>query len=78
MNHIRTRDFDSCLVIPLMAESENKLDLVISRDPLAPVAPTELPPEALEDWGEAGSHGNGQLNSPRLAELEIRDSTKTL
>ncbi|XP_061107680.1 glutamate receptor-interacting protein 1-like isoform X2 [Conger conger] len=81
VNHIRTRDFDSCLVIPLMSESEDKLDLVISRDPLVPPGPADLsplPPEPLEDWGGAGSHGNGQANCPRLAELEIRDSTKTL
>uniref|UniRef100_A0A8C7K5D8 Glutamate receptor interacting protein 1 n=1 Tax=Oncorhynchus kisutch TaxID=8019 RepID=A0A8C7K5D8_ONCKI len=30
INHVRTRDFDCCLVVPLIAESGNKLDLVIS------------------------------------------------
>nr|XP_023423370.1 glutamate receptor-interacting protein 1 isoform X2 [Cavia porcellus] len=35
VNHVRTRDFDCCLVVPLIAESGNKLDLVISRNPLA-------------------------------------------
>ncbi|KAK2498377.1 hypothetical protein MC885_011890, partial [Smutsia gigantea] len=29
VNHVRTRDFDCCLVVPLIAESGNKLDLVI-------------------------------------------------
>ncbi|XP_064198418.1 glutamate receptor-interacting protein 1-like isoform X2 [Anguilla rostrata] len=80
VNHIRTRDFDSCLVIPLIAESGNQLDLVISRDPVAPppaVELSQLPTEALVDWPEAGNHGNGQMNS-RLVELEVRDSTKTL
>ncbi|XP_055506786.1 glutamate receptor-interacting protein 1-like isoform X1 [Leucoraja erinacea] len=35
VNHIRTRDFDCCLVVPLIADSGNKLELVISRNPLA-------------------------------------------
>uniref|UniRef100_A0A4W6CZV4 Glutamate receptor interacting protein 1 n=1 Tax=Lates calcarifer TaxID=8187 RepID=A0A4W6CZV4_LATCA len=33
INHVRTRDFDCCLVVPLIAESPNRLDLVISRNP---------------------------------------------
>nr|XP_043872192.1 glutamate receptor-interacting protein 1 isoform X12 [Solea senegalensis] len=33
INHVRTRDFDCCLVVPLIAESPNRLDLVISRSP---------------------------------------------
>uniref|UniRef100_A0A8C9SVY2 Glutamate receptor interacting protein 1 n=1 Tax=Scleropages formosus TaxID=113540 RepID=A0A8C9SVY2_SCLFO len=35
INHVRTRDYDCNLVVPLIAESGNKLDLVISRNPLA-------------------------------------------
>ncbi|XP_053108541.1 glutamate receptor-interacting protein 1 isoform X3 [Hemicordylus capensis] len=35
VNHVRTRDFDCCLVVPLIAESGDKLELVISRNPLA-------------------------------------------
>uniref|UniRef100_A0A674A5I8 Glutamate receptor interacting protein 1 n=1 Tax=Salmo trutta TaxID=8032 RepID=A0A674A5I8_SALTR len=35
INHVRTRDFDCCLVVPLIAESGNKLDLVISRNPVS-------------------------------------------
>uniref|UniRef100_A0A4W4E2I0 PDZ domain-containing protein n=1 Tax=Electrophorus electricus TaxID=8005 RepID=A0A4W4E2I0_ELEEL len=34
VNHVRTRDFDCCLAVPLMAEAEHKLWLVISRNPL--------------------------------------------
>lgn len=30
---MRTRDFDCCLVVPLIAESPNRLELVISRSP---------------------------------------------
>ncbi|XP_055368079.1 glutamate receptor-interacting protein 1 isoform X15 [Betta splendens] len=33
INHVRTRDFDCCLVVPLIAESPNRLELVISRSP---------------------------------------------
>ncbi|KAJ8261651.1 hypothetical protein GJAV_G00156730, partial [Gymnothorax javanicus] len=78
VNHIRTRDFDSCLVIPLISESGNKLDLVISRDPLAPSELNTLPPtDALADWTESGNHGNGPHN-PRLVEMDTRESTKTL
>lgn len=33
---MRTRDFDCCLVVPLIAESPNRLELVISRNPTSP------------------------------------------
>ncbi|XP_068611137.1 glutamate receptor-interacting protein 1 [Brachionichthys hirsutus] len=36
INHVRTRDFDCCLVVPLIAESSNRLELVISRNPASP------------------------------------------
>uniref|UniRef100_A0A8C5TBP4 Glutamate receptor interacting protein 2 n=1 Tax=Malurus cyaneus samueli TaxID=2593467 RepID=A0A8C5TBP4_9PASS len=35
VNRIRTRDFDCCLAVPLISEAGDKLDLVISRNPLA-------------------------------------------
>uniref|UniRef100_A0A7M4FK36 Glutamate receptor interacting protein 2 n=1 Tax=Crocodylus porosus TaxID=8502 RepID=A0A7M4FK36_CROPO len=35
VNRIRTRDFDCCLAVPLISEAGEKLDLVISRNPLA-------------------------------------------
>ncbi|XP_029457243.1 LOW QUALITY PROTEIN: glutamate receptor-interacting protein 2 [Rhinatrema bivittatum] len=35
VNHVRTRDFDCCLAVPLISEAGGKLDLVISRNPLA-------------------------------------------
>ncbi|XP_069499511.1 glutamate receptor-interacting protein 2 isoform X2 [Ambystoma mexicanum] len=35
VNHVRTRDFDCCLAVPLISEAGDKLDLVISRNPLA-------------------------------------------
>ncbi|XP_051911686.1 glutamate receptor-interacting protein 1 isoform X3 [Hippocampus zosterae] len=39
INHVRTRDFDCCLVVPLIAESSNRLDLVISRNPASSASP---------------------------------------
>ncbi|XP_042258749.1 glutamate receptor-interacting protein 1 isoform X3 [Thunnus maccoyii] len=38
INHVRTRDFDCCLVVPLIAESSNHLELVISRNPASSAA----------------------------------------
>ncbi|XP_038841718.1 glutamate receptor-interacting protein 2-like, partial [Salvelinus namaycush] len=35
VNHVRTRDFDCCLAVPLITEAGDKLELVISRNPLA-------------------------------------------
>ncbi|XP_077996877.1 glutamate receptor-interacting protein 1-like [Glandiceps talaboti] len=35
VNHTRTRDFDCCMVVPLIADATDRLDLVISRNPLA-------------------------------------------
>uniref|UniRef100_A0A8C6J2G0 PDZ domain-containing protein n=1 Tax=Melopsittacus undulatus TaxID=13146 RepID=A0A8C6J2G0_MELUD len=40
VNRIRTRDFDCCLAVPLISEAGDKLDLVISRNPLALAANT--------------------------------------
>ncbi|KAM8803016.1 glutamate receptor-interacting protein 1 isoform 14-T14 [Rhynchonycteris naso] len=74
VNHVRTRDFDCCLVVPLIAESGNKLDLVISRNPLASQKSLEqtLPGEWSEQnsaFFQQPSHGGN---------LEIREPTNTL
>lgn len=78
VNHVRTRDFDCCLVVPLIAESGNKLDLVISRNPIASQkeAPdvTNLPVEEWTDHNDPFS----QQSSGRLASMDMRDSTNTL
>lgn len=78
VNHVRTRDFDCCLVVPLIAESGNKLELVISRNPLAP------------QKGSSDQHtsGSGEWSDPNAAFLqqsghssvstETRDPTNTL
>uniref|UniRef100_A0A670I6B8 Glutamate receptor interacting protein 2 n=1 Tax=Podarcis muralis TaxID=64176 RepID=A0A670I6B8_PODMU len=42
VNRIRTRDFDCCLAVPLISEAGDKLDLVISRNPLAFTAKAQL------------------------------------
>ncbi|XP_071984439.1 glutamate receptor-interacting protein 2 isoform X3 [Engystomops pustulosus] len=34
VNHVRTRDFDCCLAVPLLSDAGDRLDLVISRKPL--------------------------------------------
>lgn len=78
VNHIRTRDFDCCLVVPLIAESGNKLDLVISRNPIASQkeAPdgSSLPAEEWTDLTDPFT----KPTSGRLAAMDIRDSTSTL
>ncbi|XP_075687943.1 glutamate receptor-interacting protein 2 isoform X5 [Rhinoderma darwinii] len=35
VNHVRTRDFDCCLAVPLLSDAGDRLDLVISRKPLS-------------------------------------------
>uniref|UniRef100_A0A8C4TEB5 Glutamate receptor interacting protein 2 n=1 Tax=Erpetoichthys calabaricus TaxID=27687 RepID=A0A8C4TEB5_ERPCA len=44
VNHVRTRDFDCCLAVPLITEAGDKLELVISRNPLAHNIPPYPPP----------------------------------
>ncbi|XP_036025526.1 glutamate receptor-interacting protein 1 isoform X8 [Onychomys torridus] len=75
VNHVRTRDFDCCLVVPLIAESGNKLDLVISRNPLASQKSTEQ--QALPgDWSEQNSAFFQQPSHG--GNLETREPTNTL
>ncbi|XP_066523823.1 glutamate receptor-interacting protein 1 isoform X15 [Hoplias malabaricus] len=87
INHVRTRDFDCCLVVPLIAESGNKLDLVISRNPVS-VPPSELnqlPNEEALGWTDptdpllqmAAGQEAAQQNST-LAGVDDRDPNKTL
>uniref|UniRef100_F6PRF5 Glutamate receptor interacting protein 1 n=1 Tax=Ornithorhynchus anatinus TaxID=9258 RepID=F6PRF5_ORNAN len=78
VNHIRTRDFDCCLVVPLIAESGNKLDLVISRNPLASQKGVSGQPQTL-----AGAEWSDQSHAflppiGRAHSLEIREPTNTL
>ncbi|XP_064633834.1 glutamate receptor-interacting protein 1-like isoform X3 [Lineus longissimus] len=35
VNHVKTRDLDCCLVVPLIAASGNQIDIVVSRNPVA-------------------------------------------
>uniref|UniRef100_G1QT27 Glutamate receptor interacting protein 1 n=1 Tax=Nomascus leucogenys TaxID=61853 RepID=G1QT27_NOMLE len=75
VNHVRTRDFDCCLVVPLIAESGNKLDLVISRNPLA--SQKSIEQQSLPgDWSEQNS---AFLQQPgHGGNLETREPTNTL
>ncbi|KAJ8249600.1 hypothetical protein COCON_G00228160 [Conger conger] len=83
INHVRTRDFDCCLVVPLIAESGNKLDLVISRNPLAlqePAEPGRGPGGERADWTEP-EHPLLPPASPhnsRLPAEGAREPTNTL
>ncbi|XP_068132830.1 glutamate receptor-interacting protein 1 isoform X5 [Hyperolius riggenbachi] len=78
VNHIRTRDFDCCLVVPLIAESGNKLDLVISRNPIASQKEgAEAPGLPVEEWTDH-TIPFSQHTSGRLASMDMRDSTNTL
>ncbi|KAM4675525.1 glutamate receptor-interacting protein 1 isoform 3-T3 [Discoglossus pictus] len=78
VNHVRTRDFDCCLVVPLIAESGNKLELVISRNPVASQKDgpdgQSLP---IEEWTDQNDTFSPKT-SGRLANMDIRDSTNTL
>ncbi|XP_040610749.1 glutamate receptor-interacting protein 1 isoform X4 [Mesocricetus auratus] len=75
VNHVRTRDFDCCLVVPLIAESGNKLDLVISRNPLA--SQKSIEQQALPgDWSEQNSAFFQQPSHG--GNLETREPTNTL
>ncbi|KAM6059293.1 glutamate receptor-interacting protein 2 isoform 11-T12 [Theristicus caerulescens] len=65
VNRIRTRDFDCCLAVPLISEAGDKLDLVISRNPLALAA--NAPPE-----------GNGELPARVARGAEVKASIQTL
>ncbi|XP_023668467.2 glutamate receptor-interacting protein 1-like isoform X3 [Paramormyrops kingsleyae] len=73
VNHVRTRDFDCCLVSPLIAESDDKLELVISRNLRASPSCTELnqATEGLLDWTEP-------VQNHRATEIEARDTSQTL
>uniref|UniRef100_A0A8C8AVQ6 Glutamate receptor interacting protein 2 n=1 Tax=Otus sunia TaxID=257818 RepID=A0A8C8AVQ6_9STRI len=51
VNRIRTRDFDCCLAVPLISEAGDKLDLVISRNPLG----IPLCPRCRGAWGPASN-----------------------
>uniref|UniRef100_A0A4X2LEF2 Glutamate receptor interacting protein 2 n=1 Tax=Vombatus ursinus TaxID=29139 RepID=A0A4X2LEF2_VOMUR len=65
VNHIRTRDFDCCLTVPLISEAGDKLDLVISRNPLA--MPNSMQQEE-----------NRVIPSSPSVGLEMRDSSRML
>ncbi|RXM98746.1 Glutamate receptor-interacting protein 1 [Acipenser ruthenus] len=82
INHMRTRDFDCCLVVPLIAESGNKLDLVISRNPLARQQGAELVQPLLQqsvsgEWNDQGT-ALQQQQPGRFAGIDMREPTKTL
>ncbi|KAJ7411443.1 hypothetical protein BTVI_49949 [Pitangus sulphuratus] len=78
VNHVRTRDFDCCLVVPLIAESGNKLELVISRNPLASQkGSSEQHPSASGEWSDPNNAFLQQSGHTHV-NTETRDPTNTL
>ncbi|XP_058660723.1 glutamate receptor-interacting protein 1 isoform X4 [Ammospiza caudacuta] len=78
VNHVRTRDFDCCLVVPLIAESGNKLELVISRNPLASQkGGSDQHPAGSGEWSDP-SAAFLQQSAHSGAGAETRDPTNTL
>ncbi|XP_067906580.1 glutamate receptor-interacting protein 1 isoform X2 [Heterodontus francisci] len=79
VNHIRTRDFDCCLVVPLIAESGNKLELVISRNPLAfqELLSVDQTSQAGE-WNEQDEAHVFRQQKGRLGSTDIQENTNTL
>ncbi|XP_074922356.1 glutamate receptor-interacting protein 1 isoform X10 [Chelonoidis abingdonii] len=77
VNHVRTRDFDCCLVVPLIAESGNKLELVISRNPL--VSQKVTSDQQTLAGGEWNDQNNAFLQQTgHTASVETRDPTNTI
>ncbi|XP_035189066.1 glutamate receptor-interacting protein 1 isoform X11 [Oxyura jamaicensis] len=78
VNHVRTRDFDCCLVVPLIAESGNKLELVISRNPLASQkGSADQQPSAGGEWSDQNNAFLQQTGHANV-NTETRDPTNTL
>uniref|UniRef100_A0A4W3K1M7 Glutamate receptor interacting protein 2 n=1 Tax=Callorhinchus milii TaxID=7868 RepID=A0A4W3K1M7_CALMI len=70
VNHVRTRDFDCCLTVPLIAESGDKLEMVVSRNPLA------MTSRAKSEDCEETRVGHRLLQTSESA--DIRKNTRTL
>uniref|UniRef100_A0A8C6LTR6 Glutamate receptor interacting protein 1 n=1 Tax=Nothobranchius furzeri TaxID=105023 RepID=A0A8C6LTR6_NOTFU len=69
INHVRTRDFDCCLVVPLIAESPNRLELVISRNPSSS---SSFPLTNHNDGATNNSHSPQPINSEvGLSEISL-------
>ncbi|XP_036256065.1 glutamate receptor-interacting protein 1 isoform X6 [Molothrus ater] len=77
VNHVRTRDFDCCLVVPLIAESGNKLELVISRNPLASQKGSSEQPSGSGEWSDPNAAFLQQSGHSSVS-TETRDPTNTL
>ncbi|KFP08687.1 Glutamate receptor-interacting protein 1, partial [Calypte anna] len=79
VNHVRTRDFDCCLVVPLIAESGNKLELVISRNPLASQKGSSEPQNSTSgEWSDQHNAAFLQQSGRASVSTETRDPTNTL
>lgn len=65
VNHIRTRDLDCCLTVPLIIETGDSLELVISRNPLA-AADSMLPSDCDGPSNSLLWSAQGRTNSIAL------------
>ncbi|XP_078233027.1 glutamate receptor-interacting protein 1 isoform X10 [Pogona vitticeps] len=77
VNHVRTRDFDCCLVVPLIAESGNKLELVISRNPVASQKMSSEQTFPAGEWSDANNAFLQQSGHNNGSEMK-REPTNTL
>uniref|UniRef100_A0A3Q3X810 PDZ domain-containing protein n=1 Tax=Mola mola TaxID=94237 RepID=A0A3Q3X810_MOLML len=67
VNHVRTRDLDCCLTVPLIIEAGDSLELVISRNPVAAaVADTVLPDDCNDPSNSLFGSPEGRTNSIAL------------
>ncbi|XP_041081235.1 glutamate receptor-interacting protein 2-like [Polyodon spathula] len=83
VNHVRTRDFDCCLAVPLITEAGDKLELVISRNPLALSARSQnnnreelqgkLPARALSAHAQTGDSEEVKLLGTRESPTSTMD-----
>lgn len=65
VNHVRTRDLDCCLTVPLIIEAGDGLELVISRNPVE-AADTVLPIDCDDTSNSLFCSVEGRTNSIAL------------
>lgn len=65
VNHVRTRDLDCCLTVPLIIEAGDSLELVISRNPVEAVD-TVLPVDCDDRSNSLLCSAEGRTNGIAL------------
>lgn len=64
---MRTRDFDCCLVVPLIAESPNRLELVISRNPTSSPSLLANHTEGTTNSGHSPQHVGAEMGPSEIS-----------